>query len=149
MALEATSWIWLREGVRRTLPAFSLMERVENGVMAGMADVNYIVRGIEGWIELKAVNLPVRDSTPVLGPKEGLNVDQINWHLARTHQCGRTWVFVSADPYRWLVSGAYALEINKWTRDDFCLKATMWYDEKWSPKEWTKLIHFLSWRVGG
>lgn len=148
MGLEATSWGWLRDGVKKTLPAFSLMERIENGVGVGTADVNYLIRGIEGWIELKSVALPARESTPVLG-REGLNTDQVNWHLQRAMLAGRTWVFVSADPFRWLVMGVNAREINGWTRDDFCIRSAFWYDEKWGPKEWERLINMLAWRVGG
>jgi len=141
---EASSWDWLRDGIKRTVPAFSLLERVENGVLDGMADVNYVIRGREGWIELKAVDLPKRDSTPVLGD-EGLRVpNQVNWHLKRSSLLGRTWVFVSAPPYRWLVSGVYAREINGWTRDDFCLFARMWYDENWTKKHWEQLVRCLA-----
>jgi hypothetical protein len=143
MGLEATSYTWLRDGIRRTLPNFSLLERVENGVSVGMADVNYVIRGTEGWIEMKAVPLPARDSTPVLGNDCGLNPEQINWHLRRNQVLGRTWVFVSADPYRWLVSGAYARSINEWKRDDFCLFARVWYDEKWKERQWKELVGAL------
>jgi len=144
MGLEATSWSWLKSGTQKILPHFTLLERVENGVLAGMADVNYVIRGVEGWIELKAVDLPKRDSTPVLGPKQGLNKDQINWHLSRAQVLGVTWVFVSADPYRWLVSGVLAREINGWTRDEICMKSRFWYDDKWGDAQWRRFIAILS-----
>lgn len=148
MGLETTSWDWLRDGIKKTIPQFCILERVENGVLDGMGDVNYVIRGNEGWIELKAVELPKRDSTPVLLEK-GLSIQQVNWHLLRATQCARTWIFVSAAPYRWLVAGVYANRINLWTRDDFCLNATFWYDEKWGDKEWERLVRVLSWRLGG
>ena len=144
MGLEATSWDWLRAGIKKTVPEFSLLERVENGVNVGTADVNYVIRGAEGWIELKAVDLPTRDSTPVLGKDKGLNPDQVNWHLARQRMHGKTWVFVSAAPFRWLVSGQYADEINGWTRDDFCMRARVWYDESWGSGQWTRLVRALT-----
>lgn len=143
MGLEATSWEWLKGGIKKTLPHFALLERVENGVNIGTADVNYVIRGVEGWIELKAVDLPKREGTKVLGPKQGLNIDQINWHLARSQVLGQTWVFISADPYRWLVHGFHAREVNDWTRDDLCMRARFWYDEKWGPAQWQRLIMIL------
>ncbi len=125
------------------MPAFSLLERVENGVGVGTADVNYVIRGVEGWIELKAVDLPKRDDTPVLGDKGLRDPDQINWHLRRAAVCGRTFVFISADPYRWLVSGAFAREMNRWTREQLCDHSTMWYDDKWNAGLWERLVRHL------
>lgn len=149
MAKEATSWDWLRNGITKTLPHFSLLERVENGVHFGTADVNYILRGVEGWIETKAVALPKREGTAVLGEKEGVNINQKNWHRKRQHALGKTWIFISAPPYRWLVHGMYADEVNDWTRDDLCGRATMWYDENWTPSLWKRLVNILSdYRVG-
>ncbi len=135
MGLEATSWDWLRNGIHKTLPAFSLLERVENGVVDGMADVCYSIRGCDGWIELKAVDLPKQESTPVLG-KKGLNIAQVNWHLARSQVLSPTWVFISAAPYRWLVMGLWAREVNGWTRDELCVRSRFWYDENWTNKQW-------------
>lgn len=144
MGLEATSWDWLRNGIRKTLPHFSILERVENGVSVGTADVNYVIRGMEGWIELKAVDLPKRANTAILGPKQGLNKEQINWHLARAAGLGRTWVFISAAPYRWLVPGFRAREVNDWTRDDLCLHARFWYDDKWEAAQWQRFIAIIA-----
>ena len=143
MGLEATSWDWLRDGIMKTLPNFALLERMENGVNIGTADVNYLIRGVEGWLELKAVELPKRENTPVLGEKCGLSVAQVNWHLARQQVLGRTWVFVSALPFRWLVWGGLAREVNRMTRDELCVRARMWYDEKWGPNEWKRLCNIL------
>jgi hypothetical protein len=143
MGLEATSWDWMSAGVKKQLPHFALMERVENGVLVGMADVNYVIRGVEGWIELKAVELPKRQGTPVLGPKQGLNKEQINWHLKRAQVLGKTWVFVTAAPYRWLVNGFHSREVNQWTCDDFCMKSRYWYDEKWGTSQWQSFVTIL------
>jgi len=147
MGLEATSWGWLRDGVRKTLPAFSIMERVENGVLAGMADVNYVIRGVEGWIELKAVDLPKRDGTPVLGPKDGLSTAQKNWHMQRIGMCGKTFIFISADPYRWLVGGVWADQVNNWDRERLCDSSLMWYDENWTEFQWKALIRHLAFEM--
>ena len=125
------------------VPQFSILERVENGVLDGMADVNYVIRGVEGWIEMKAAEIPKRSSTPILG-SEGMRISQINWHLQRQRLLGRTYVFVSAAPFRWLVAGYHAAEINEWTIDDFSAKSRFWYDEKWGRKEWERLVKALT-----
>lgn len=142
MGLESTSWDWLRDGVKRTLPAYSHLERVENGVSAGMADVNYLVREVEGWIELKAVELPKRASTRVLGD-DGLNLDQINWHMQRQGLGGRTWVLISAKPYRWLLSGAFARDMNDWNVEQLSAHAHAWHDSVWKPAHWHTLVTVL------
>lgn len=144
MGKEATSWEWLRDGITKALPAYSLLERVENGVCPGMADVCYSIKGVDGWIELKAVPLPARASTPVLTDKEGLNINQINWHIARQRVNSKTWVFVSAKPCRWLVSGIYAREINSWTADQFTAKARIATLANWKDHEWKMLIRALT-----
>lgn len=108
-----------------------------------MADVNYCIRSVEGWIELKAVDLPARDSTPVLGNK-GLNKEQINWHLARFQVLSKTWIFISAEPYRWLVAGQWAREVNGWTRDELCMRSRFWYDEKWKEPQWKLFVAILA-----
>ena len=112
--------------------------------MAGMADVNYIVRGKEGWIELKATDLPARESTAVLRGDCVLNKEQINWHLKRASVRGRTWIFISAAPFRWLVAGMFAAEVNKWTRDDLCVRARFHYDEKWEKEQWQTFVSILA-----
>lgn len=143
MGKEATSWDWLRDGIKKTLPNFSLLDRVENGVLDGMADVNYVIRGVEGWIELKAVALPTRENTPVLGDK-GMRPAQVNWHLRRQQVLGKTWIFISADPYRWLVNGMHAPYVNEWTRDDLCVNARFWYDDKWSKSQWETFLRAIT-----
>lgn len=145
MALEATSWDWLRDGIMRTVPSYALLERVENGVGVGTADVNYVIRGVEGWIELKAPVLPKRRSSPVLTGACQLNPEQVNWHMRRAALGGRTFIFVSAQPYRWLVDGVRAKEINNWDTDQFCDWAHFWYDENWKPPQWNALIRILTW----
>jgi hypothetical protein len=143
MGLESSSWDWLRKGIMRQLPHFAVLDRVENGVCDGMADVNYCIRGIEGWIELKAVPLPVRARTPVLG-REGLNVNQVNWHLARQQVLSKTYVFITAAPYRWLIGGQHARDINSWTADELIVHSRFWYDDNWGDSQWQGLIHALA-----
>lgn len=144
MGKEATSYEWLRNGITKALPAYSLLERVENGVCNGMADIAYSIRGVDGWIEMKAVALPSKGSTPVLGADKGLNTNQINWHIARQRVRSRTWIFVSASPCRWLVNGIYAREINGWNAAEFHSKARIATLKNWTAHDWTMLIKALS-----
>lgn len=144
MGKEATSWEWLRDGIAKTLPQYSLLERVENGIVDGMADVNYVIRGSEGWIELKAAHaLPKRKGTPVLPKGEGVRLEQINWHMKRQVLGGNTWFFVSVKPYRWLISGAYARLINEWDVDTMTQRARVWSDKNWKPEDWKALVRAL------
>lgn len=139
---EASSWTWLRDGIKRIHP-MALLERVENGLSAGMADVNYLIDGVEGWVEMKAVILPKRPSTAVLGAK-GLNPDQVNWHLKRDSCRGRTFIFVTAQPYRWLVGGIRAKFINEWTAQEFGEKARLHICGKWIENDWRQLCSALT-----
>lgn len=143
MGREASSWDWLSAGINKTLPHFSVLDRVENGVLAGMADVNYCIRGVEGWIELKCVEMPKRFDTRVLGDK-GLNLEQINWHLKRQAVLSNTFIFITAKPYRWLVGGHFAREVNNWSADDLCVHSRFWYDDNWKPQQWTDLLRILA-----
>ena len=89
------------------------LQRVENLVGVGMADV-YVGKTGE-WVELKAPTAPARASTRLLG-NQGLNVDQINWHMkANRYRARSTWVLIRDSLGRlFLVSGQYADEMNEW-----------------------------------
>lgn len=141
MGLEATSWGWLREGLLRVDRA-AILERVENGVSAGMPDVNYVMGRTSGWIELKAVALPKNTGTPVLG-REGLNLAQVNWHMARSSRGDNVWIFVSAAPYRWLLWGAHAKYINAMNAEGLRAHAAMWRCGVWNVEAWMKLREHL------
>jgi hypothetical protein len=140
---ESSFWDWVRAGIHKIKPHYSLVERVENGVVAGMADVNYVICGCEGWIELKAVEFPARRGTRVLGPKQGLAPEQINWHLARGAMGSRTFVLVKATPFVWLVRGAWARSINDWDGDELCEKSAFWVHGNWKPKDWSAFVGML------
>ena len=91
MTLESNLWGWLR-GARRELGATLHINRVENGVMAGMPDVEGFLHipGGKGevatigqfWLELKSSERPARPTTPVrfsLRDREA----QIEWMRTR------------------------------------------------------------------
>ena len=97
------------------------LERIENVVSEGTADVLAAYDGKVTFLELKAIlELPARASTPLLGDKKGLRVEQRNWHLEMTSKGCSTLVVVgvgSRDIFA--VRGEHADNVNKWTNLDF------------------------------
>ena len=90
------------------------LQRVENMIMAGMPDVHW-VSSFCGWVELKSVTRPKRPTTRLMG-REGLNIDQINWHLSYHKFGGRSWVLVRDSAMKlYLISGKHAAVMNDWT----------------------------------
>lgn len=77
--------------------------RIENITEVGTPDVNYCVKGCEGWIELKHVAaVPLRETTPV---KIGLTVEQRNWIIEREVQGGRTFILAQIERELFLFGG--------------------------------------------
>lgn len=72
----------LWDTMRTRLGHLAKLDRVENVALAGMPDV-YVCRGSgpDFWVELKAPNRPKRKTTPLLGEREGLSPEQINWFI--------------------------------------------------------------------
>ena len=116
---EQRLWDSLRNNIRRDVK----LERVENGLGAGMPDVLGIFESMVFWIELKAIDAwPVRDSTPALGNEDGLNVDQRNWLLDWYNREGTAMVLIGVGRGKtrelFLVPGEHADEINYMTRSN-------------------------------
>jgi hypothetical protein len=102
----------LWDTMRRNAPRGLWIQRVENLVMAGMPDL--YVEGV--WVELKAPTRPKRDTTPLLG-REGLNPDQVNWHLQAARKNVRSYVLIRDDlGHLYLLRGVHAAELNGWPR---------------------------------
>jgi hypothetical protein len=111
------------------------LQRVENGFGAGMPDVMSLVKftGAVAWLELKASDeWPVRESTPVLGEKKGLNVDQRNWHLQWKQHNGWSWILVGIGRHSkrelFLIPGRRADEVNGFTRKDLAHHKVTWIE---------------------
>ena len=109
------------------------LQRVENGLGAGMPDVHSIVRftSAVAWIELKATEVwPKRETTPALGEKKGLNVDQRNWHLTWLQHGGTSWILIGVGRYSkrelFLVPGRRADDVNGMSRVALRSYATDW-----------------------
>lgn len=108
----------LFDTLKRNCPSDIWLQRVENLVAVGMPDLTHLVEGgTTGWIELKAVTTPKRAGTRLMGI-EGLNKDQINWHLKYTRMGGDSWILIRDTGMRlYLVHGRHAAEINDWPVD--------------------------------
>lgn len=73
---------------------YGRFERVENRVNKGTPDVNYTMRGVSGWLELKFTSIPSRDTTPII--VSSLTLEQVQWHEAWAKAGGRTWTLLQA-----------------------------------------------------
>jgi hypothetical protein len=93
-------------------------ERVENGVIAGMPDVNFCVAGMEGWIELKKASKPAKMSTVLFKSQRGLDKEQENWHHFQAKNGGDSWVLIQIDREFYAIPGVLAPEINQYTMED-------------------------------
>jgi hypothetical protein len=94
-------------------------DRIENGLAPGWPDVNYVLAGVEGWIELKAPVEPVKPSTPLFGSNHQVSLDQRNWFLRQLNARGRCWLLIGTDKrlmllHGWLVAHQ---DVNKLTID--------------------------------
>lgn len=121
---EATAFQRLKGYITRPTDRF---ERVENGLGAGMPDVNYCFVGIEGWIELKAPEIPARESTQLMG-EDGINVDQASWFMRQRAAGGRAYLLVVTKKALMLVDSKLASDrarVNAMTLSQL-FKAAVW-----------------------
>lgn len=97
------------------------LRRIENQVSVGDADVEIIRDGGNvAQMELKAVlEVPRRASTPLLGEKNGLTVEQRNFLLRYNRMNGDTFVLIGTGygptAAQYLLGGWMADEINNMT----------------------------------
>jgi len=77
-------------------------QRIEDGINRGIPDVNYCIRGVEGWIELKEIaNWPRRVNTPVVFRWEK---EQRFWARRRGKAGGLVWLLLAVKESReWLL----------------------------------------------
>jgi len=105
----------LYDAFRDANPGRVWLQRIENLLGSGMPDIHYSGGGSVGWIELKAPIAPVRRTTRLLGT-DGLNKDQINWHLYYAQHGGISWVLIRDDKRRmFLIRGNHAANMNDMT----------------------------------
>lgn len=103
----------LWDAMRKAAPRGLWLERVENIVGEGIPDVH--VGGARwDWVELKAPNRPKRETTPLMGAKEGLRQQQINWHVKAESMNLPSWILIRDTDKKelFLVSNKWADMIN-------------------------------------
>ena len=110
----------LWDTMKRNAPEEAWLQRVENVVIDGMPDVYVAIARRTSWVELKAPKMPKRSTTPLMGDKQGLNINQIGWHLVAAQNGVRSFVLVR-DVERLcllLLQGRLAKHINQLTLDE-------------------------------
>lgn len=101
MAGEARFWAYLRKGMRGRWHA----QRHEDRLSAGVPDVSYALNGVDGWIELKALDRwPKRAGTRVTS---GLTLIQGRWLVDRAQKGnGQCFIFLKVGRdyllWRWI-----------------------------------------------
>lgn len=112
---ENRLWQWLREA-RKVYRDRLVLERIENSLMAGMADVNGSIQdcGDDFWLELKTAAWPSTHGGKI---QVKFQPNQPSW-LRRRSQIGRN-AFVLLQvgsghkACRYLIDGIYAVQIEK------------------------------------
>ena len=86
-----------------------ILMRIENAFYKGVPDVNFLIRGIEGWLELKFLKeFPKKENTTVNIPH--FTQEQKLWHKERWENHGLTAMLLQVDDYYFLfVSDKIAL----------------------------------------
>lgn len=119
---EAGLYQRLRKKILVTFPS-ARIDRVENGLVDGMPDVNMCIGGKDIWMELKYIpEWPARDTTQVLG-RRGLRPEQVNWHIKQGLAGGTSFIIVGIDRDTYVTDNVDVREINTWTRPDWQSKA--------------------------
>ena len=119
---EANVWERVRNGLTAAKAIdkrlrYAHVCRVENGVVAGMPDVNYCNLGTEGHIELKhRADRPSRIGTSVF-TNRGLRDEQVVWIYHRCKAGGRVFIATQVDDAMWLhrMSTDVVQLYNGWT----------------------------------
>lgn len=123
-------------------------ERVENGLVDGMPDVNYCLSGVEGWIELKAPKLPALGASRLLGASEPLKPDQANWFLRQTRARGRCTLFVATSTTLLAIPGAIVgregIKLNDLSLDELRMYSGWQQDLPVDVTGWWDLREFLT-----
>lgn len=134
MALESRLWEWLKKA-RLSYRDDLHMTRVENGVSAGMPDVEgHLKRGGQFWIELKSAARPKHPDTPV---RFRTRTAQVEWVDRRRAVGGRAWYLLQvgdgADRRIYLLDGMWGAMIHagqseQWLSDHSAIgrAATQW-----------------------
>lgn len=135
---EKNLWVRVKKGLKNK----GLFERCES-TLVGRADVNYLIEGTEGWIELKHGDKPVRPSTVVFRSQRGLEPEQINWLLTRIANKGKAWVLAQVGTSLFLIHGSMAPSFNHMTFSDMDSAASWALHGNATERDWEKLAAVL------
>lgn len=81
------------------------LERIENGIGSGTADVYLLCLGSSVWFEIKALMVPANNSTPII-KRDTFEKDQPKWHISIATYGGRSYVVARDSEGQWyLVPG--------------------------------------------
>jgi hypothetical protein len=90
---ETNLWRYLQRNLKDNK---TMLMRVENTFYKGIPDVNFLIDGNEGWLELKYMpEYPKKDYTEIKVPH--FTKEQKLWHDARYKNKGRTMVLIQVD----------------------------------------------------
>lgn len=115
---ETRLWDWLKTAEQYTAGRELHMERIENLVGVGNADVSGCFSERYFDIELKTASRPVRmDDTPILNPNDGyVRPAQKVWHMRRWLAGGNNFVLLQVasgiEARRYLLPGLYIRDIE-------------------------------------
>ena len=125
----------MRGRVVRALKSLNAIA-VENPVLPGTPDVNYV----EGWIELKWLReWPTGEDTPVRFPH--FTPVQRVWHIKRRLAGGMSWVLIQCKREWMLFDGAVAaIHLNQSTKAELHKVASGTTIDGLNPKELTEWI---------
>ena len=118
--------LWVR--IRSNIGDRGHFVRMEFNPEAGIPDVDYCIKGVEGKIELKyTASVPARANTAVF-TNGGLRDAQIAWIYTRVRHGGRVWILPQIGERLFLVPGKYCREFNSMTTHQID-KAATWSSE--------------------
>lgn len=114
---ETRLWEWLKGAEASFLDRELHMERIENLVGVGNADVSGCLSERYFDIELKTADRPARKSTVILNPRnEYVRPAQKVWHMRRWLAGGNNFVLLQVgsgtDAWRYLLPGLYIRDIE-------------------------------------
>ena len=121
-----------------------VLNRVENGLFAGMPDVFYCfpVNRV-GWMELKYWKEPKRRNTPMMSGNHPLMQDQCNWHLSYRRAGGNSWVLIGTESRILLMSNELIDEVKTFTLEQMVRMSSGYWLYPMAPADWANMRSIL------
>lgn len=137
---EHNLWVRLRTNIGHR----GHFVRMEFNPEAGIPDVDYCIKGVEGKIELKyTATAPKRSNTSVF-TTGGLRSAQEAWIYTRVRHGGRVWILPQIGDRLFLVPGKHGREFNSMTLHQID-KAAVWSTagRLADRDDWNDLVFYL------